>query len=221
MPLGFAVDGAERIDGVVIAELPAIEGALAEVPPDRAGVRIAGNPALALLLAADGAIGAIAARVLGDDCRPVRAVLFDKSAATNWALGWHQDRTICVRERVDTPGFGPWTVKAGLHHVEPPFALLAAMVTLRVHLDPVGADNAPLLVAPGSHRAGRVPVDTVPAVVRAHGIAACLAAAGDVWLYATPILHASDAAVRPARRRVLQVDFSAALLPNGLGWAGV
>ena len=203
------------------AELPVIAAALAAVPPDRAGVRITGNAALASLLNVDGAIGAIAAHSLGRDCRPVRAVLFDKSEATNWALGWHQDRTICVRARIDTPGFGPWTVKAGLHHVEPPFALLAEMVTLRVHLDPVGADNAPLLVAPGSHRAERVPVDAIPLVVQKHGIAACLAAPGDVWLYATPILHASDAAVRPARRRVLQVDFSAGSLPNGLEWAGV
>lgn len=202
-------------------ELPSIAAALAQVPADRAGVRIAGNAALASLLAVKGAIGGIAARALGEGCRPVRAVLFDKSEATNWALGWHQDRTICVRERIETPGFGPWTVKAGLHHVEPPFALLADMVTLRVHLDPVDADNAPLLIAPGSHRTGRVPVEAVPSVVEDHGVAVCLAEPGDVWLYATAILHASDAAVRPIRRRVLQVDFSADPLPNGLEWLGV
>lgn len=217
----FATDGAERFDGAVAVALPAIEAALADVPTDRAGVRIAGNPALAALLAVDGAIGSIAATVLGRDARPVRAVLFDKNEATNWALGWHQDRTICVRERIETAGFGPWTIKAGLHHVEPPFDLLVGMATLRVHLDPVGSDNAPLLVAPGSHRAGRVWVDAIPAVVRDHGIAACLAEAGDVWLYATPILHASDAAVRPTQRRVLQVDFAATSLPNGLEWLGV
>ncbi len=219
--LRFATDGAERFDRAVAAELPTIEAALAEIPPNRAGVRIVGNAALASLLDTDGGVGAIAAGVLGERCRPVRAVLFDKSEATNWALGWHQDRTVCVRDRIDTPGFGPWTVKAGLHHVEPPFALLADMVTLRVHLDPVGTDNAPLLIAPGSHRAGRVPVDAVAAVVQEHGIATCLAEPGDVWCYATPILHASDAAVRPIRRRVLQVDFSAARLPNGLEWLGV
>ena len=217
----FAAHGAERFDGAVAVELPAIEAALADMPRDRAGVRIAGNPVLATLLAVDCVIGGIAATVLGREARPVRAVLFDKSEATNWALGWHQDRTICLRERIDTAGFGPWTIKAGLHHVEPPFDLLAGMVTLRVHLDPVGPDNAPLLVAPGSHRAGRVPVDAVPTVVRDHGIEACLAEPGDVWLYSTPILHASDAAVRPTRRRVLQVDFSAVRLPNGLEWLGV
>lgn len=58
----------------------------------------------------------------------MRAVLFDKTAITNWALAWHQDRTICVRERVAVEGFGPWTIKRGMHHVAPPFNLLAAMI---------------------------------------------------------------------------------------------
>jgi hypothetical protein len=201
--------------------LPAIIAATADLPIDRAGVRIAGLDAVRSLLRPDGTIGTIASRALGAVARPVRAVLFDKNAATNWALGWHQDRTICVRDRIDVAGFGPWTIKSGLQHVEPPFELFAGMVTVRVHLDPVDADNAPLLVAPGSHRAGRVPVDAIAATVRRHGVSACLAGAGDVWLYATPILHASDAAVRPRRRRVLQVDLTAERLPGGLEWLGV
>ena len=48
-----------------------------------------------------------------------------------------------------------------------------------------------------------------------------LAFARDVWLYATPILHASEAAARPLRRRVLQIDFSADALPAPLRWLGV
>lgn len=55
----------------------------------------------------------------------------------------------------------------------------------------------------------------------ARGEALCLAEQGDIWLYATPILHASDAAKVPQRRRVLQVDFAAYELPNGLRWLGV
>lgn len=54
-----------------------------------------------------------------------------------------------VRERRHVPGYGPWTVKDGLLHVAPPFEILAGMVTLRVHLDPVPVTNAPLLIAPG------------------------------------------------------------------------
>ena len=108
------------------------------------------------LLASSGPVGVVAASVLGEACRPVRAVLFDKTTATNWSVAWHQDRTIAVMERVDVEGFGPWTVKSGLLHVAPPFDLLAGMLTLRVHLDPVPETNAPLLVARGSHRLGRI-----------------------------------------------------------------
>ncbi len=191
------------------------------MPQDRAGVRLQGIAALHPILASSGAVGAVAASVLGPDCRPVRAILFDKTAAANWALPWHQDRTVAVRERVDVPGFGPWTVKAGMPHVAPPVAVLAGMATLRVHLDPVTADNAPLLVAPGSHRFGRVTQAEVPGAVERCGAVACLAAAGDVWLYATLILHASDAAAAPRQRRVLQVDYALGGLPGGLRWLGV
>ncbi|MFZ5793300.1 MAG: phytanoyl-CoA dioxygenase, partial [Pseudomonadota bacterium] len=45
--------------------------------------------------------------------------------------------------------------------------------------------------------------------------------AGDIWLYANPILHASDAATDPTHRRVLQLDFAAQDLPGGLEWLGV
>lgn len=119
------------------------------------------------------------------------------------------------------PGFGPWTIKSGMHHVAPPFALLARMITLRVHLDDVTPDNAPLLIAPGSHKLGQVRESEVDAVVARSGVHVCLANAGDVWLYATPILHASAAATEPDRRRVLQIDFSADSLPEGLSWLGV
>ena len=95
------------------------------------------------------------------------------------------------------------------------------MVTLRAHLDDVPASNAPLLIAPGTHRLGQIAVADVDATVRRYGQMMCLARAGDVWLYATPILHASEAPTTPTRRRVLQVDYAACDLPGGLEWLGV
>lgn len=163
----------------------------------------------------------IAGHYIGPEARPVRAILFDKSPGTNWSLGWHQDRTIVVRERREVPGFGPWGRKAGLIHVEPPFAIIERMTTLRVHIDDVPANNAPLLIAPGSHRLGRIAEPEIPAAVERLGILACLAQRGDVWAYATPILHASAASVGHAQRRVLQVDFAAQMLPGNLEWLGV
>ncbi|MFN4095302.1 MAG: phytanoyl-CoA dioxygenase family protein [Sphingomonas sp.] len=217
----YAISGAARMEAAAVGQLDEIEVALGEQPTDRAGVRLRGVPALDALLAATGAIGARIARFAGEHARPVRAILFDKSASANWSLGWHQDRTICVRERREVAGFGPWTVKSGLLHVAPPFALLERMVTIRVHLDDVGHDNAPLLIAPGSHRLGLVREDAIDAAVAACGTHACLADAGDIWVYATPILHASAAALTPRRRRVLQVDYAAFDLPGGLEWSGI
>lgn len=218
----FHAHGAWQLRGGGVGALEALEQMSRELPGERAGIRITGYEPLRPLLAVDGPVGMAAARVLGDTCRPVRAIMFDKTGTANWSLGWHQDRTICVRERIDVEGFGPWTVKQGLVHVAPPFALIAGMVTMRVHLDDVPHDNAPLLIAPGSHRFGLVPESKVDAVVERSGVRTCTASAGDIWIYATPILHASHkAAASGRRRRVLQVDYSRDTLPDGLRWLGI
>lgn len=217
----FATYGAQHFKGSLKPCMALLEAALSTLRADEAGVRIHGLKALAPLLASEGCIGAVAASVLGQGAKPVRAILFNKSAETNWSLAWHQDRTICVKDRREAAGFGPWTVKSGLVHVAPPFELLSRMVTLRAHLDDVPSGNAPLLIAPGSHTFGRIAVEDVDHVVEQCGTATCLAEAGDVWLYATPILHASEAATEPSSRRVLQVDFAAEALPHGLEWLGV
>ena len=217
----FAADGAHLFKGVLKPCIAELEAALVGLPSDEAGVRIHGLEALEPMVARTGCIGAVAGAVLGAIARPVRAILFNKTPDTNWSLAWHQDRTICVKRKQEAPGFGPWTVKGGMHHVAPPFDLLARMVTLRAHLDDVPVSNAPLLIALGSHRLGRIPVADVGEVVRRCGTKACTAEAGDIWLYATPILHASEAAAAPMSRRVLQVDFAAESLPHGLEWLGV
>jgi hypothetical protein len=215
-------EGAQRFTSALsIDEMGELGAALSGQPDDQAGVRLFGVPELRPLMSPTGPVGKIPSSVLGPDCFPVRAILFDKSADRNWSLGWHQDRTIAVKERIETDGFGPWSIKDGVAHVEPPVELMASMVTVRVHLDAVRLTNAPLLVAPGSHMRGRIPTAEVSEVVRQCGIVPCLADAGDIWLYATPILHASEAAAEPRHRRVLQVDYAVGKLPGGLQWLGV
>jgi hypothetical protein len=198
-----------------------LEATLAALPSGVPGVRIVDGSQLKPFLDIAGPIGAIAAAELGSDARPVRAILFNKTGMRNWALGWHQDRTIVVKERMDADGFGPWTIKSGLIQVEPPFEILKRMITVRVHLDAVDASNAPLRIVPGSHRCGRLPEAKIERVVATLGERLCLAERGDIWLYATPIIHASLAADPPRRRRVLQVDYSADAAPGRLAWRGV
>jgi hypothetical protein len=213
-------DGAERLAGAargVLSALMAVAGRTAVI----AGTRLQGDAELAGMLGRDGAIGRVVTELRGAVAKPVRAILFDKSPQTNWGLGWHQDRTIAVRARCEVAGFGPWTVKRGMLHVAPPVELLERMLTIRVHLDDVPADNAPLQIAPGSHRLGRIAEEDIAGVVQQCGVRECLAEAGDVWLYATPILHASEASRKPARRRVLQVDYAVEALPGGMEWLGI
>jgi hypothetical protein len=200
------------------AQVDALEIALAGTPAGRPGTRL--GPIHGLADAVRPAT-LVAASVLGREAPPVPATVFDKSPERNWSLGWHQDRTIAVRARIVTPGFADWTTKAGIAHVVPPFDILERMLTLRIHLDRAGPDNAPLLIVPGSHRIGRVAEADIDAVAERLGTAACPAERGDLWVYATPILHASARAAKPVRRRVLQLLYSADELPYGLKWLGV
>lgn len=219
--LDLTRDGAERRRDLARELLPELESALLGIASGTAGVRITDAPELAALLATDRPVGAHVGERLGSDARPVRAILFDKRPGANWSLDWHQDRTIAVAQRVDVRGFGPWSRKQGICHVEPPFELLARMLTVRIHLDPVDFSNGVLEILPGSHTLGRLAEAAIGAVVAAHEVRPCSAEAGDVWVYATPILHRSARTISGQGRRVLQVDYSTDELPGGLSWRGV
>ncbi len=210
-----------RLERAALSILPELEALLANLPNDRAGVRIYGHPELAEILSPSSRFGRMLRPYVVTRHRPVRAIMFDKSAETNWALGWHQDRTIAVKERRDVAGFGPWSVKAGVQHVEPPFELIEHMVTTRIHLDDVPSDNAPLLIALGSHRMGKLRENEMGLVTSQNLIVECTSAVGDVWMYSTPIVHASAASDSKTRRRVLQVDYAPFDLPGDLEWQGI
>jgi hypothetical protein len=217
--VALAKDGAWLFrQAVAEPDLMALERQLPSVPAG--GERIAGNPDLAdwidqILLPAFDRAG------MAPGLQPVRAIVFDKTAQANWAVGWHQDRTVAVKRRVDADGYGPWSLKRGIQHVEPPFDVMARLITIRLHLDAVDAANAPLRVALGSHSRGRIVEALVPDVAAQFPIFTCLAERGDVWIYATTILHASSAAARPHRRRVLQIDLARDPLPGGVEWLGI
>jgi hypothetical protein len=215
----LALLGALRVEGAFVPK--DWDWLLDQLPYERAGTRLSGLSGLGAALGAGSPPFALAEQVLGAVARPVRAILFNKTAENNWPLGWHQDRTIAVAARHDASGFGPWTIKQGIAHVEPPFDVIAKMVTLRLQLDDVDDDNAPLRVALGSHSRGLIAVGDYDDVACSCDQLSCHAKAGDIWIYATPILHASAPAKRPRSRRVLQVDYAAHDLPAPLEWAGV
>jgi ectoine hydroxylase-related dioxygenase (phytanoyl-CoA dioxygenase family) len=164
------------------------------------------------------AITEIASAVLGAPCFPVRALFFDKTIEANWKVTWHQDVTIAVKREKDAPGFGPWTEKSGIVHVQPPANVLERMVAARLHLDDCCETNGPLRVIPGSHKAGRLSMMEIAAWRETAVQVACTARRGDVLLLRPLLLHASSAAITPAHRRVLHVEYASLALPNGLEW---
>src|SRR5215469_196841 len=106
-------------------------------------------------LAASVAVRILVEAVLGRSCFAVKGTFFNKTRNSNWKVVWHQDLTIMVRERREAGGFGPWTMKAGIIHVQPPTEVLSRILAIRLHLDESGTDNGPLRVIQGSHKAGR------------------------------------------------------------------
>lgn len=82
-PLNFESHGAQRYRGAVAHDLRDLCSALEHLPTHRAGIRISGIDRIQSFLAPHGSIGAIATRALGPSGRPVRAILFDKTAETN------------------------------------------------------------------------------------------------------------------------------------------
>ncbi len=135
-----------------------------------------------------------------------RSILFDKTPEENWPVAWHQDLTIALRRQEDVPGYGPWSVKDGAPHVQPPVALLRNMVTIRIHLDDTPAENGALAVVPGSHLHGRIPAQDVAAHVRDPVICGCQS--GDVLVMSPLILHSSKRAETPRRRRIIHFEYA-------------
>ncbi|MFO0952967.1 MAG: phytanoyl-CoA dioxygenase family protein [Isosphaeraceae bacterium] len=145
-------------------------------------------------------------------------MFFDKSPAANWLVPWHQDVTIAVARKVEASGFGPWSLKNGIPHVQPPEALLAQMIAVRLHLDACDASNGALRVIPGSHRGGRLDPDQIAAARAASAEVLCEAEAGDALLMRPLLLHASSKSVADGRRRVLHVEYCSGRLPEGMDW---
>lgn len=179
---------------------------LAEIAPEVA--RLAESREILSLLGDLGAPGAFL----------VRSIFFDKKLEANWKVPWHQDLTIAVRERREIAGFGPWSEKEGVPHVQPPVAVLERMVTLRVHLDDCGAGNGALRVLPGSHRGGVLCAEAIQKWRREGEEVVCEVLRGGILAMRPLLLHASSKAALPRHRRVIHLEFATEGLPGGLEW---
>jgi hypothetical protein len=220
------VSGVLEPDGVFVRQSVLARSAVQDlyryfddIAYERAGARSFDLPdAIIDLVGPRAPLGALAIEQAGPSAIPVRVLLFDKTPAANWGVPWHQDRTIAVKARHEVAGFGPWTVKDGVDHVEPPIAILEGMTTLRLFVDDCDDENGPLEVAVGSHRFGRLPAQEMTNIVRRSTIFVGSGRAGDVLVMKTLAVHSSKRARSPGHRRVLHVDYAASELPAPLEW---
>lgn len=156
--------------------------------------------------------------ILGRGARVVRGIYFDKHEDANWKVAWHQDMTIAVRERFDVDGYGPWSIKAGIHHVQPPASVLENMLTLRLHLDRADESNGALRVLPSTHKYGRLEAHQIDYWKQQHKPVSCVVPMGGAVLMRPLLVHSSTTAVNPVHRRVLHFEYSSIDLPGGLEW---
>jgi ectoine hydroxylase-related dioxygenase (phytanoyl-CoA dioxygenase family) len=156
--------------------------------------------------------------ILGDDAFVVRGILFDKTEGANWKVPWHQDVTIAVKHRVEIDGFGPWSTKQGVLHVQPPDHVLQKMLSVRIHLDDCPATNGALRVIPGSHRNGKLAETAIAGVIQGRVAVTCEMRPGGALLMRPLLIHSSSASETPAHRRVVHLDYANVALPDGLSW---
>ncbi len=149
----------------------------------------------------------------------VQCTFFEKSASCNWLVPVHQDLSIAVAERVESPALSGWSIKGGVPFVQAPLEVLEAMVAVRLHLEECGEADGPLRVVPGSHRKGVISAVDAASARRHEGETICSVPAGGVLLMRPLLLHASSKALGERRRRVLHFVYGPASLPFGLKWA--
>lgn len=218
---GFAI-ARDAADDATVTRLRSTFSQAADATIERDGAVYARRQALDLPVIREWAQSdglALARQVIGIGARPVRGILFDKRPEANWPVAWHQDVTIAVRERMDLEGYGPWSVKRGVPHVQPPSSILAQMITVRLHLDDCPASNGALRVIPGSHLAGKLDLKSTCEAAHAVEAVICEAEAGDALLMRPLLLHNSSPSVAPTHRRVVHIEYADGLPGEGLAWA--
>lgn len=149
---------------------------------------------------------------------PVRAIYFDKTPEANWLVTWHQDMTLALQARADIDGFGPWSIKDGIPHVQAPVEILEKMLTVRLHLDDADATNGALRVLPGSHCLGRLSPERIQELRSQKADYLCTASAGDALLMRPLLLHASGRSTSNKHRRILHIEYAGFALPTKLQW---
>lgn len=118
----------------------------------------------------------ISAQILSPKATAIQAIAFDKTAATNWKVTWHQDLMFPLARPATSSGYDLPAKKDDIDYARPPRAVLESLLAVRLHLDDCDGSNGPLRVSPGTHRDGVLKMQNSPkqpdASVRSHALLA-------------------------------------------------
>jgi len=183
----------------------------------RAGARHILSVPVMRNLAEDSRLLEIVRAVPGPTAIPFRATLFDKSPSSNWLVAWHQDTALPLTKKIETLGWGPWSLKEGVIYSHAPKEALEQVLALRIHLDDSTPDNGPLRVIPDSHRSG-VFTDLEIQELASNSVAVeCTVAIGGVIAMRPLVIHASSKSENDLPRRVLHLEYASRIeLSDGL-----
>jgi hypothetical protein len=114
---GFAIVE-DVLDLATIERLRALMESITSSQEGRGGVRNLLDDPDVCELAGSETVMKLVRPILGETAFPVRGILFDKRDGANWKVPWHQDVTIAIRDRIDVDGYGPWSMKQNVLHVQ-------------------------------------------------------------------------------------------------------
>ena len=126
-----------------------------------------------------------------------------------------------MKHKSAVPGYGPWSQKAGIVHVQPPVEVLQRMISLRLHLDDADDANGALFVLPGSHCLGILNSARIDELKRKTAAQVCNVKKGSAMLMRPLLVHASSVASNPTHRRVLHFEYATGELNGGLEWDSI
>lgn len=153
----------------------------------------------------------------GENCFVVKSIYFDKPEKSNWFVSYHQDLTISVDKKINTEGFGPWTVKQNQFAVQPPLEILENIFTIRIHLDDTDENNGALKIVEKSHSKSIYRPETINWDNEKETI--CNVESGGIMLMKPLLLHGSNRTLNNKKRRVIHIEFSNKELPINLNWS--
>lgn len=181
--------------------------------PGSAGISHVLHHPVVSVIANDRRLLDMAQSVLGENAFPFRATLFEKTPDANRLVSWHQDTVLPLVEKIETPGWGPWSVKDGFHYAHAPAYALNRVLALRLYFDDSTSANGPLRVLSGTHKMGVLTDEDIARLSAELQPVECLIAKGGILAMRPLLIHAtsvqtsgkSQAAVP---RRVLHIEYA-------------